>query len=415
MRIASLVPSATEMLFALGLGDSVVAVTHECDYPPEARSLPHLTRTVLADGPRAPREIDTAVKATVGEGRALYELDEELLAELAPDLIVTQAICDVCAVSYEDVVEVAARLPSRPRVLQQDPSTLGEMLEDVIRLGEATGIEAAGARAARRARGPAGDASAPPSRGADAAAGDRAGVARPALRRRPLDPGDDLDRRRRGRRRPAGPEVARGRLGRALGPQPRRRRSRCPAAGTSSDSRAQALEHWDRIEALGAGRVFAVDAASTFSRPGPAPRRRGRAARPPPPPRPGRPAGQHRLRRAARAAGRAEPAERSGDRRARRRPRRRRSPSSPTSSAGRRRWPEHAALAGDDRPGRRATPPTRPPRWPPMLISRTAEGERQVEQQDHADSRRRRRRCRGRGRSRRSRRRCRRPRPRRRS
>ena len=79
------------------------------------------------------------MKATVAEGRALYELDEERLAELAPDLIVTQAVCAVCAVSYEDVVEVAARLPSRPRVLQQDPSTLGEMLEDVIRLGEATG------------------------------------------------------------------------------------------------------------------------------------------------------------------------------------------------------------------------------------------------------------------------------------
>ena len=137
MRIASLVPSATEMLFALGLGDSVVAVTHECDYPPQARSLPQLTRTVLAEGLDA-REIDSAVKATVGEGRALYELDEERLAEVAPDLIVTQAICDVCAVSYEDVVEVAARLPSKPQVLQQDPSTLGEMLEDVIRLGEAT-------------------------------------------------------------------------------------------------------------------------------------------------------------------------------------------------------------------------------------------------------------------------------------
>ena len=141
MRIASLVPSATEMLFALGLGDSVVAVTHECDYPPHARSLPHLTRTVLPAGLDA-GEIDRAVKATVAEGRALYELDEERLAELDPDLIVTQAVCDVCAVSYEDVLEVAARLPSRPRVVQQDPSTLGEMLEDVIRLGEATGMEA---------------------------------------------------------------------------------------------------------------------------------------------------------------------------------------------------------------------------------------------------------------------------------
>src|SRR5690349_20876523 len=139
MRIASLVPSATEMLYALGLGDSVVAVTHECDYPVEARSLPHLTKTVLPPGLSA-AEIDRAVKVRVAEGQALYELDEELLAQLAPDLIVTQAVCAVCAVSYEDVLELAARLPSKPRVLQQDPSTLGEMLEDVIRLGEAAEI-----------------------------------------------------------------------------------------------------------------------------------------------------------------------------------------------------------------------------------------------------------------------------------
>ena len=119
---------------------SVVAVTHECDYPPEARSIPHLTSTVLPPD-IAPGEIDAAVKAIVGEGRALYELDEERLAELGPDLIVTQAVCDVCAVSYEDVLEVAARLPGEPCVLQQDPSTLGEVLEDVIRLGEATGMQ----------------------------------------------------------------------------------------------------------------------------------------------------------------------------------------------------------------------------------------------------------------------------------
>src|SRR4051794_21813144 len=123
MRIASLVPSATEMLFALGLEDDVVAVTHECDYPKAARSVPHVTRTVLEPGLDAVG-IDAAVKETVGAGRALYALDEALLEELAPDLIVTQAVCDVCAVSYEDVVDVASRMPGRPRVIQQDPSTL---------------------------------------------------------------------------------------------------------------------------------------------------------------------------------------------------------------------------------------------------------------------------------------------------
>ena len=138
MRIASLVPSATEMLFALGLGEQVVAVTHECDYPPEAADRRHLTRTLVPEGLSA-GEIDAAVRRLTGEGRHLYELDEPILAELEVDLIVTQAVCEVCAVSYDDVVAVAARLPSRPRVISLDPSNLAEVLSDVTRLGEETG------------------------------------------------------------------------------------------------------------------------------------------------------------------------------------------------------------------------------------------------------------------------------------
>ena len=156
MRIASLVPSSTEMLFELGLGDHVVAVTHECDWPPEAASLPHLTRTVMPDGLSA-AEIDRAVRETVAAGRPLYELDRERLEEQAPDLIVTQAVCEVCAVSYDDVVAVAATLPGRPRVLSLDPMTLDEVLADIERLAEAAGVpdrgrrlRAAGRRAHRR-------------------------------------------------------------------------------------------------------------------------------------------------------------------------------------------------------------------------------------------------------------------------
>jgi iron complex transport system substrate-binding protein len=266
MRIASLVPSATEMLFALGLGDSVVAVTHECDHPHRARSLPHLTRTVLESGLDA-REIDTAVKEKVGEGRALYELDEERLAELAPDLIVTQAICDVCAVSFDDVVEVAARLPSRPGVLQQDPSTLGEMLEDVIRLGEATGLESEahymrGELEGRLATIRAAVSGAKPPR---------------VIALEWLDPpfvgghwipemisiagGEDVAG-------PPGlksPEVHWGALS-ALNPDVV---IAMPCGMYVGESHVQAVEHWGRIATLGAGRVYAVDAASTFSRPGP--------------------------------------------------------------------------------------------------------------------------------------------------
>ncbi len=140
MRIASLVPSATEMLFALGLGDQVVAVTHECDYPPRGR------RQAASDPEPGPRrdsqrgEIDAEVRRLTGEGRHLYELDEPALQELDVDLIVTQAVCEVCAVSYDDVVAVAARLPTRPRVISLDPSNLAEVLADVPRLGEATGV-----------------------------------------------------------------------------------------------------------------------------------------------------------------------------------------------------------------------------------------------------------------------------------
>lgn len=266
MRIASLVPSATEMLFALGLGDSVVAVTHECDFPAQARALPPLTRTVLGEGLTA-REIDTAVKTTVGEGRALYELDEERLAELAPDLIVTQAICDVCAVSYEDVLEVAARLPSRPRVLQQDPSTLAEMLEDVIRLGEATGLESEAHVMRSELEG----------RLASVRAAVSGARAPRVIALEWLDPpfvgghwlpemisiagGEDVAG-------PPGlksPEVAWGALS-GLDPDVV---VAMPCGWYVSESHAQAVEHWDWIAKLGASRVYAVDAASTFSRPGP--------------------------------------------------------------------------------------------------------------------------------------------------
>jgi iron complex transport system substrate-binding protein len=145
MRIASLVPSATEMLFALGLGDRVVAVTHECDYPPGAEQLPHLTRSVIPAGLDA-AGIDLAVRERTSRGESLYELDEDVLAELGVDLIVTQALCQVCAVSIDDVRAVAERLPTKPEVISLDPSTLGEVLADVPRLAAAAGVPEAGER-----------------------------------------------------------------------------------------------------------------------------------------------------------------------------------------------------------------------------------------------------------------------------
>ena len=138
MRIVSLVPHATELLFALGLGDDVVAVTHECDFPLDVRALPHVTRDVLPPGLSA-REIDAAVRERTQQGKAIYELDERRLAELRPDLIVTQQLCAVCAVSYDDVVAVAERLPTAPTVISLDPKTLGEAMGDIRTIAQATG------------------------------------------------------------------------------------------------------------------------------------------------------------------------------------------------------------------------------------------------------------------------------------
>src|SRR5256885_10485794 len=135
VRIASLVPSATEMLFALGLGNSVVAVTHECDYPEAAAELPHLTRSVIPEGLSA-AEIDREVRERTDRGEAIYELDADELRELEPELIVTQAVCEVCAVSFEDVTKVAAGMDPQPDVLSLDPTTLGEVIADIRRLGE---------------------------------------------------------------------------------------------------------------------------------------------------------------------------------------------------------------------------------------------------------------------------------------
>jgi iron complex transport system substrate-binding protein len=137
MRIVSLVPHATELLFALGLGPQVVAVTHECDFPREALELPRVTSDVLAPGLSA-GEIDAAVRERTLEGEAIYALDRDALAKLAPDLIVTQELCPVCAVSYDEVAALAKQLPSRPRVIALDPKTLSETLDDVRTLAQAT-------------------------------------------------------------------------------------------------------------------------------------------------------------------------------------------------------------------------------------------------------------------------------------
>jgi iron complex transport system substrate-binding protein len=138
------------MLFALGVGADLIAVTHECDYPPAALELPKITRDVLPPG-LSSREIDAAVKELTLQGQSIYELDTEQLRDLRPDLIVTQELCSVCAVSYDDVRAIAQEIETRPRVLSLDPQTVGEVLGDARTLAEATDHRDAAAQLVRDA------------------------------------------------------------------------------------------------------------------------------------------------------------------------------------------------------------------------------------------------------------------------
>jgi iron complex transport system substrate-binding protein len=146
LRIASLLASGTEILFGLGLGDSVVAVSHECNFPPEANDLPRVTRA-LVHGDAASAGIDRQVRERLAAGQALYAVDVDRLAELQPDLIVTQAQCEVCAVHYRDVLAAVADVPAfrRTRVVALNPMSLEDVFRDILRVGAAAGVEA-GAR-----------------------------------------------------------------------------------------------------------------------------------------------------------------------------------------------------------------------------------------------------------------------------
>jgi iron complex transport system substrate-binding protein len=138
MRVISLVPNGTEILFAVGAGDLVVGVSHECDFPAEARTRPILTGSALTPGMSA-AEVDQAVSAQVGSGLSLYTLDEARIAELAPDLIVTQELCPVCAVSTEQVDGAVRPLPRCPDLLSLDPRSLADVLADIRQVGTVTG------------------------------------------------------------------------------------------------------------------------------------------------------------------------------------------------------------------------------------------------------------------------------------
>ena len=139
MRIASLLPSVTEILFAIGAGDDVVGVTHECDFPSAARLLPQLTSSAIDHDGQTCDAIDRHIRAAVHSGSSIYRLDEALLADLSPDLVVTQELCEVCAVSYSQVEVAVRRLSGSTPVLSLEPNTLEDICRTIETVGEAVG------------------------------------------------------------------------------------------------------------------------------------------------------------------------------------------------------------------------------------------------------------------------------------
>jgi len=138
MRICSLLPSATEIAFALGLGDDVVGVTHECDYPSEARAKPVVVRSLI-DPENTSREIEEKVGELLRNHKSLYTIDLECFKEAAPDLVLTQDLCDVCAVNYHEVARAAQSLSQKPKIVTLAPNHLSDVLNDIARIGQATG------------------------------------------------------------------------------------------------------------------------------------------------------------------------------------------------------------------------------------------------------------------------------------
>ncbi|MGA7087292.1 MAG: cobalamin-binding protein [Candidatus Dormiibacterota bacterium] len=139
MRIVSLLPSATEICFALGLGQSLVGVTHECDFPPQAAYKTVMTRDLLDLKGAALAEVDRHVRAALHEGSSLYALDQEALRRAHPDLILTQELCEVCAVAYPQVLQAAKLLPGKPTVVSLEPNSLPSVLRSIGDVGHVTG------------------------------------------------------------------------------------------------------------------------------------------------------------------------------------------------------------------------------------------------------------------------------------
>ncbi len=141
MRIASLLPSATEIVCALGLTDSLVGISHDCDYPPAIRSKPVLSEAIVTTALPS-GEIDARIRSKIHTGKSVYHLDEGQLAALRPELILTQELCEVCAPSYSLVKQAAKLLEGETQLVSLEPLGLTDILDNILLVGELTGTRA---------------------------------------------------------------------------------------------------------------------------------------------------------------------------------------------------------------------------------------------------------------------------------
>ena len=274
MRICSFLPSATETVYLLGRGDSLLGVSHECDFPPEARGKTAVVRSRFDSAEMSSREIDDAVRDLMRRGENIYEIDEDALARIRPDLVITQRLCEVCAVPFEDVERAADRLDPPPAVISLDPHGLGDVIDDILAVGRAIGADSEAHHAAFGLRARVDAVRRTVSRAADRAptvacvewldpaiiaghwipemvefAGGRDILAEPGAPSRQIELDALID---------ADPDIL------ILMP------CGMDAARAAAEFRAlpNAAE-WRRMSAFAAGRVFAVDSGALFSRSGP--------------------------------------------------------------------------------------------------------------------------------------------------
>jgi iron complex transport system substrate-binding protein len=152
MRICSLLPSATEVIAALGLRDELVGISHECDYPPSVRSVPIMVEPMIPSDELASDDIDRQVRELVASGQRLYRLKDRLMRDARPDLVLSQDLCHVCAITPEQLHDTLRSMPHQPTVLTLNPGTVDDVIDDVVRIGDAAGRPTEGQRLAAHLR-----------------------------------------------------------------------------------------------------------------------------------------------------------------------------------------------------------------------------------------------------------------------